>query len=359
MSPLALPALFLLASLAARAAAQMFEVYPSRPDVSWTTSTRLGLGASAGEILMHVPGSHFRSVGNRGAGTCDCVLFYRFEVRFWDGDRSTPEVFTPIIRDWTGTAPGVRLNPLTAPKTTPAGPVGPGLVTTTMYFLAPQPTVTIPCDTGFCIGVEVGAATYTSGVLTEGLEVLAAAYQPGGVAVPATGDYPRAGMPSYAWSKLNGAFPWVNAPATPGLTLAFAVDPRTPLLNIGNRAPAIPSVSFGVGGMHPDCASPLRLDGLDLRIQDHSKPNGFAWAFAGVTPTGGIPIFPPVLGCLEVIPMLVFPLSLDGNGVAQVNLVPDGLASNANFTGTVWVQSVVMDSLATVFHFSNAQAVDF
>lgn len=346
-----------LAALAATPlTAQMFEVYPSRPDVSWTTTTRLGLGAAPGEILMHVPGSHFRSVGNRGNGTCDCMLFYRFEVRFWDGNRATPEVFTPVIRDWTGTAPGVLLNPGTAPSVTPVG-VGPGLVAQTIYLLAPIATVTIPCIAGFCIGVKVGAATYVSGVLTDGLEVLAAEYQPGGVAVPATGDYPRALSPSYAWSWCLGFCPWVLHPATPGVTLAFAVDPRTPLLNLGNRAPAIPSVSFGVGGMHPDNKAP-RLDGLDVRVHDFTRPNGFAVVFAGLMPTGGLP-FPPWLGCLEVFPDLAFPLPLDGAGAARVNALPQGLASNANLLGTIWVQALVIDATFTSFQFSNAQAVDF
>jgi hypothetical protein len=187
-------ALPLLAAIAASTlpAQHMFEVYPSRPDTSWTpvTTTRLGLGASAGEILMHIPGSHFRSVGNSGNGACDCKLFRRFEVRFWDGNRATSETFTPIIRAWTGTEPGVQLNPATIAMTTPVGPAGPGLVSLTMYSLSPYISVPISCQDGFCIGVRVGPATYSGTVLTEGLAVLAAGYETGAT-VPLTGDYTR------------------------------------------------------------------------------------------------------------------------------------------------------------------------
>lgn len=344
-------ALPLFAALAAPISAQMFEVYPSRPDVSWTTSTRLGLGLDAGEILMHIPASHFRSVGNIGNGTCDCRLAYRFEVRFWDEDRATAESFTPVIRGWTGTEPGVLLNPLTAASLTPVG-VGPGEVSQTIYFLFPQLSVTIPCEAGFCIGVKVGAATST-----DGLSVLAAEYRPGGAAVPATGDYPRALTPSYAWSQIT-SFSWVHHPDASGLALAFAVDTRTPILNLGNRAPSIPSVSYGVGGMFPDNASAARYDGLDLRIQDWSRPFGLAMVFMDIAPVGGTP-FGTVLGCFNTLPNIVFMAPLNASGELRMPLLPQGPATNADLDGDVWIQAMTIDSSFTSFHFSNAQKVVF
>ena len=345
-------ALPLLAALAAApVSAQMFEVYPSRPDVSATTSTRLGLGLAAGEILMHIPGSHFRSVGNRGDGTCDCKLGYRFEVRFWDQNRATAETFTPIIRAWTSGAPGIRLNPATVASLTPIG-VGAGEVSQTIYFLFPEISVTIPCEDGFCIGVKVDAASFT-----DGLSVMAAEYQPGGTPVPATGDYPRALTPSYAWSQITSS-PWVHHPDASGLALAFAVDPRTPLLNLGNRAPSIPSVSYGVGGMFPDNASSARYDGLELRIQDWARPWGYAMVFMDIAPVSGTP-FGTVLGCFNTLPNIVFMAPLDGVGELRMPLLPQGPATNADLDGDVWIQAMVINASFTSFHFSNAQKVVF
>lgn len=344
--------------VAAGLSAQMFEVYPSRPDVHWTTHTRLDLGSSPGEILMHVPASHFRGVGDRGLGTCNCQVFYRFEVRFWDGDRATREVFATRFYSVVAGQPGPPLHLGTA-SVTPLG-VGPGLVAQTLFVIGPPPIVTMPCTDGFFLGVDVGAATYDdNGALVDGLEVLAAEYRPGLVPVPVRGDYPSNAAPSYAWSKKAGAFPWVNHPN--GMALAFACDPRTPLLNLGNRPPKqLGGVeqSFGVGGMWSDVTAG-RLDGLDVRVQDISRPNGFAWIILGPALPLPMPV-PGIPGCLYVEPWIVLVAPLDANGHAQVPLLAQGAAFNATLLGKAfWAQALVADSTMTFLHFSNAQKGQF
>lgn len=81
-------------------AQNLFEIYPTRPNISTTDYTRLGVPTTGGDILVEVAPTHFCNVG--GSAFCACSAS-EIDVTLMDMNNSTPNSFRGVIQSPIGT----------------------------------------------------------------------------------------------------------------------------------------------------------------------------------------------------------------------------------------------------------------
>jgi len=287
------------------AAQNLFEIYPTRPNISTTDYTRLGL-TGAGEILVEVAPTHFCNVG--GSAVCNCTAL-EIDVTVMDMDDSTANTFCGIVRDALGVQIGITL-----PQLTTVGGGGPSVETFRVPFTLP---VTLPCTGTFYFGIKVDAPA-----CSDGIYVAAARYQStlGGCA--GRGETGRAGAPSLLFTGPILA-PWLG-PKQFSLRMGLTMD--GPVLNLGNApflglAACAPWFNgYGVGGLYPYSGTAPGPDLLIARAQEVASPNGQIAVFAGITPW--VPLCLPPYGTLCLYPELyVGVIQLDGQGLGTAPLL--------------------------------------
>lgn len=341
-------------------AQDVFQIYPKdAPEAPFApTFSRLGLGTSAGELLMSVPDSpghdFFRGVGR------DCVdcRIQGASVTVQDLGPWTPETFRVVVRK--NLASGL-------PDMTPGGiMVQSAWVATTPFPGVPAvqfqmnvafPCTAIPCTGGFSMGIEVLASpTYPA----DGLEIGKQDY----TLAATQGDYPIASAPTYAyWDAVPLA---VAAPAGNGMSLEIGVIPcDAPLLNMGNigmtRGAGFAN-GYGVGGMWQDAAP--RGDGLAALVHYTPHANGFAFlavSFGWATTPLSLTSFGMCEDLyLDLLTMFVLPLgTLDANGRIEVNLLPPAIRTTFVGNAAVFQAFTLAPSTSPPMRVTNAQKVQW
>ena len=308
------------------------------------------------ELLADVSSAQFRGVGS--ADTTTCSLTGQVYV-VQDSTMATQDFFRIIVRRPVapdglpdGTAAGVIAQSANIQLPPPQG-AGPGIA---WQFTSTWTTpVTVPCETGYFVGIVLLAGTAADN--TTGWT--SSAFAPGATPpTTSTGDNPR--VPAPKWHACRVDQPAGTASRTTSQrTLAIVGITRAATLNIGNVDGTVGGyISYGLGGLYPNAT---RGDGLTARIEDGSNAGGLSLVFmtAGFFP-GGIPIA-GASGALWTNPG---PLFLMGTGLvpavapftSYVPLVPTGVlpaGASVTFFG------VTVD-LATfsVLRLTNAQLVN-
>lgn len=298
------------------AAQNLFEIYPTRPNISTTDYTRLCVpDASGGEILIEVAPTHFCNVG--GAPNCSCSAI-GIDVTVADGDDSTPDQFRGV---WRNAALGAPIYTNWQPMTTGTG--GPSVETFRIPFVdafgQPAP-IALPCTATFYFGIEVGPR-----VCDDGVFVAASRYQ--SALSGCAGETARFGAPSLLFcgpAPIGPYVPWIG-PKNFSLRMGLTMD--APVLNIGNQAgifttPCAPwDTGYGVGGLYPFNSSSVPPDTLWARVQDTVSPNGTAILIASLTPFPAVCVPPYGMLCLLPDPGIFlrsFALDDDGVGYCKV-----------------------------------------
>lgn len=290
------------------AAQNLFEIYPTRPNISTTDYTRLGAPATGGDILVEVSPTHFCNVG--GSGFCACSAL-EIDVTLMDMDDSTPDRFRGVIQSPIGT-----YLTTTAWTTMTTGSGGPSVETFRVSFL---PVPLLPCTGTFYFGVEVEASS-----CGDGIYVAAARYDSTLSGCAGRGETGRVGAPSLLLSGPPGAAVAWLGPKKTSLRMGITMD--SPVLNLGN-APFIAQtmcapwwLGYGVGGLYPFSGAIPGPDTLVARAQEVSNPGGQIAVFAGITPW--VPFCLPPYGMLCLYPELyVGTIQLDGSGLGTASLL--------------------------------------
>jgi hypothetical protein len=339
-----------------------FEVYPLLPDFGAPGATatsftdRTPIGVNAGELLCEQQPANHKGVGDDGT---NCVIPQFFFV-WQDENLATQESYRLIFRRLLGgtgpgpdpAAAGILLQ--TGTVTNAAG-TGRGAFQTTLTFATPLPMV--PCDTGYCYGVALGAAPGWAS-FTDGQSVHGAFYRPNGVA----GDNPRTGAPNLAWAVDAAGTTQLVRPAQSariglqtlsGIIAIGGIDPAN------TRQPAGTS-NYGAGGVYPDITN--RSDGLDARILEARKPVGLALLLMSYQPglANGIP-FAGIDGRLWINPNLFFlgNTALDAAGKGVIPIAPPG-SLPAGLAGNFLIfQAVTIDQSFVTISFTNSAQVNF
>jgi hypothetical protein len=298
-------------SLVGAVAAQtphLFELVPHTRDAfpaCSRISSRAMLGVNQGELLVHVPVSHFAGVGQDNT-SCTVV---GAQLMTQDEDRTTREAFFVVVRgEATGggpdcaAAPLLREGPFLTPAATGTGPIAFDL---TVTFATP---VTLPCCVSFYMGIEVATApTWPA----DGQSLWISQYR--GISTGALdadfSDTPCIGSLNVGWHCMNG-----QAAQDTARTYWFGLLTDMPVLNMGNIDPTLPpshclnsgtrgGTSFGVGGMFPCCATG-RMDGLAARVRE--SDNDFLALFVSDQAICPGPTFPAFDGQLLLSGSLLF-----------------------------------------------------
>lgn len=300
--------LALLFSVDRVAAQNLFEIYPTRPNISTTDYTRLGVPATGGDILVEVAPTHFCNVG--GSAFCACSAL-EIDVTLMDMDDSTPNSFRGVIQSPIGTY--LAVTPWT-PMTVGTG--GPSVETFRVPFTA---SPVLPCTGIFYFGVEVDGSN-----CGDGIHVAAARYDSTLSGCAGRGETCRVGAPSLLWSGAPAAAVAWLGPKKMSLRMGITMD--SPVLNLGNTpflyaaACAAWKDGYGVGGLYPYSGTSPGPDLLIARAQEVASPNGQIAVFAGITPW--VPLCLPPYGTLCLYPELfVGVIQLDGSGVGTAPLL--------------------------------------
>ena len=86
--------LALATPLATQPQSNLFEIYPAANCTNFTS--RGGLGANAGEVLLQVPCSHFVGVGQGDTGSQTSLLGFNYVIQ--DQNASTPDPYHVVVR---------------------------------------------------------------------------------------------------------------------------------------------------------------------------------------------------------------------------------------------------------------------
>ena len=187
-----------------------------------------------------------------------------------DNTAETQEVYDLRVR--TG-------NAITGPDPTPGGlkisvplvsPGGTGSIAWQISTVFGTP-LTIPCADEWFLGIGLGPAFAW---IVDGLGLHSSQHNTG------SGDNPRTAYmptpPSFAWGISPSGVVVHDGPRDwrIGALTGCAV------LNVGAiHTGAAPSPNFGVAGMYPDVAKPVRGDGLCFRVTDATNAGGLAFLF--------------------------------------------------------------------------------
>lgn len=323
-------------------AQNLFEIYPTRPNISTTDYTRLGLGFAAGEILVEVAPKHFCNVG--GSASCSCSAV-DIDVTLLDLDDSTPDEFRGVIRAPVGMVPvpGGLAVAYTAWQTMTTGTGGPSVETFRLPFLdllGNQVPVSLPCNGTYYFGIEVKSAA-----CNDGIHVAAARY---GSALSgcAAGETCAANAPSLLYFGAPAPAVGVAWPGPKKYSLRMGITTDAPVLNMGNQAAFLStdclpwSKGFGVGGLYPNVYSPmLTQESVWARVQDVASPGNAAILFVSVGPATPV-CLPYGLLCIQpLISICTIPLDNTGLGICKV------LTINANWSPiTIQFQAVSLGS---------------
>ena len=328
--------LLALLPVAPLTAQNLFEIYPTRPNISTTDYTRLCAPLGGGEILVEVAPTHFCNVG--GSTTCTCSAL-DIDVTLQDLDDATPNQFRGKVYDafwlligstaWTPMTPGTG---------------GPSVETFRVPFIAP---VALPCNGTYYFGIEVDAAA-----CNDGIYVAAARYASN--LSGCGGETGRAGAPSLLFCGPVGGpgAPWLGPKQ---YSLRMGITMNAPVLNMGNRVvtpaglPCFPwATGYGVGGLYP--LNTLLQQELWARVQDVNSPNGTALLFADIFPAAP-PFCIPPFGLLCLNPhftVCTIPLDAAGLGTCRALPINLGMAGKTLYFQAVSLGTGLLTNAETV-----------
>ena len=319
-------------------------------------ATRLGYGATQNvECYSDVSAAAFRGIGATAPGTCKLTgQFYVVQ----DGDRTTQNPFRLIVRkpvapdglpDTTAAGLLAQSNNLMTPIQTGTGAIAWNITST---WLTP---ITVPCETGYYLGVEFLPETSTTDITsTHGATT----------ATTTTGDNPRLPAPKFhavAVLQPSGTATRV----TSALTAAIVSLTDMPTLNVANVDSTLANYkSYGIGGLYPAVKSGTRDDGITLRVQDTGNPGGICGLFlsTGFHP-GGIALGGGITGVVWISPVGLIDVGGGAIGAAapytlEVGIAPPGTIP-AIAGAKIAFTAVTTSSTLTNVRLTNAQMTSF
>ncbi|MBK9385713.1 MAG: hypothetical protein IPN34_12965 [Planctomycetes bacterium] len=326
---------------------------PNRFFTGTNFSTRVGAtNTVAVECFSDLSASQFRGIGASSNTSC-AVTGQVYIVQ--DGDSLTANPFQIILRNPVapdglpdGTATGVIA--VSGTLNTPVNAAGAAVAW--LFSTTWATPVTVPCETGFYLGVALPAGVTSTDALT--------VHTASAINTTAlTGDNPRVPAPKWHAARVDPAT-GVATRTTSQRTLAMVALTDQATLNIGNVDATVGGgyVSYGLGGLYPAVKAGVRDDGLGCRVEDGANAGGAVSVFvsAGYFP-GGIS-FPGIGGALWVDPTTFISVSSGAIPAAapfvyEAVMAPPGSIPPA--AGTTVTFTAVTVGAAGV-RFSNAQS---
>ncbi|MBL8899132.1 MAG: hypothetical protein JNM84_15950, partial [Planctomycetes bacterium] len=244
-------------------------------------STRVGAtNTVAVECFSDLSASQFRGIG--ASSNTSCTVTGQVYI-IQDNDGLTASPFQIILRSPVapdglpdGSAAGIiaQSGTLNTPVNTTAGGVA-------WQFSSTWATpVTVPCETGFYLGVSLPPGASATDVLVVNT---ASAIN----TTTLTGDNPRVPAPKWHAARVDPVT-GVASRTTSQRTLAMVALTDQATLNIGNIDATVGGgyVSYGLGGLYPAVKAGVRDDGLGCRVEDGSNAGGAVSVFVS---TGFLP----------------------------------------------------------------------
>jgi hypothetical protein len=325
---------FLPLMLTAAVAAQVpgIEIYPGT--TSFTSRGNVGTGA--GEIHQGFHESHWKGIGDTGAG----AFINGVTITTQDQNASTQETYDVVLRlgtDAAGPTTGVAGElSVTGPFMTPLGGNAPAAWVITHTFGTPT---RIPSKGFFSAGLRLVPAAWTAD--GQSIHMSDQAVQQSG---PHQGDH--------TWQIIGAATSATHLASKRSARIKVLTG--TPILQNGVFATTTATYSRGMGGMFP----PIGTHGWSTHV-DGGTPfaNGVAGIFMSPTVVNPGLALPGIRGLVYLGAGLV-PLAtvgLDANGRANVSIVdPIGM-----YTVTVNNQAILVDTTFTNIAMSNTNATEF
>ena len=315
--------------------AQRIEIWPG----TTTATSRGNIGTGDGEVLTGFHESHWKGIGDTGAGASLSGLNYITQ----DQNASTPEIYEIVVRSGISDAAG--------PTTGVAGElcVVSGLTT-------PPSTVLTPAAWNITTAFSAGCRIPTKGHFAVGLRLPANPLWSGdGQSVHVSYMAQQQSGPhqeDHGW-QIIGAAAAATHPSS-RRTFRVAILTSAPIIQNGVFATTTTTYSRGMGGMFP----PIGTHGWSTHVDGGTAFNGGVTGIfmSPVVNNPGLPI-PGIRGSVylgsPLISIATLPLSATGTADLSI-LDPIG-----TYSITVHMQAILVDAGFTAIALTNVNSTTF